>query len=103
MAVPRGTTPTFTLILLEENLDLTVANNVYVTFTSGSQNITKSGSNLTIRPKEIDVYFSQEETLGFGTGPVEIQANWTYQNGRRAASDVASYRFSKQLLNRVVT
>lgn len=39
MSIPRGTTPTFALTFEDEELDLTQAENVYVTFSY----ITKTG------------------------------------------------------------
>ena len=100
MAIPRGVTPTFTLTFADENLDLTQAAHVYVTFKSG-KTITKSDSELTIAAKQIDVYLTQAETLSF-RGVVSIQVNWTYADGSRAASDIVPYNFSEQLLDKVV-
>lgn len=104
MSVPRGTTPTFTCTFKEDGLDLTTAHNVYVTFKSANalNSLTKSGSSLVVEPKSIAVYLSQKETLGFGVGDVEIQANWTTASGDRAASDIVTYTISKQLLPKVV-
>ena len=101
MSVPRGVTPTLEFTFDDENLDLTSANHVYVTF-RGGKSFTKSDEDLTIEAKKISVYLNQSETLSFMAGPVEIQANWTYPNGRRAASTIVSYVFDKQLLNQVV-
>ena len=102
MSIPRGTTPTFTLTFSEQGLDFTQVNNVYVTFERGGRNITKSGSNLAIQEKQIQVYLDQRETLMFTEGAVEIQVNWTGMNGRRAASEIKSVDVSKNLLRRVV-
>lgn len=101
MAIPRGTTPTFTLTFTEQGLDLTAANHVYVTFKNGIT-LTKSDSDLTIGEKQIDVYLSQEETLAFRNGQTAIQANWTYGDGSRAASNIVRYTLTDNLLNRVV-
>lgn len=102
MSVPQFTTPTFTLTFEDEGLDLTDAVNVYVTFSMAGLVITKTGEDLVIEPKSIDVYLSQRETAQFGVGSVEIQANWTSANGNRAASDIVRYTISKQLLRQVV-
>jgi len=101
MAIPRGVTPTFTLTFTDQGLDLTAANHVYVTFRN-KVTLTKSDSDLTIAPKQIDVYLTQEETLAFRQGATEIQVNWTYGNGSRAASETVSYLFSNNLLDVVV-
>ena len=104
MPVPRGTTPTFVLIFEEEDLDLTMAQNVYVTFRSkgSSYAVTKTGNDLAVTEKEISVYLSQDETFRFGEGSIEIQANWTTSHGDRYASEIATYCISKQLLNQVI-
>lgn len=103
MAIPRGVTPTFTLKFNEEDLDLTQVQSVYVTFSYGKGKITKDIESLDVRENEIDVFLSQSETLSFPVGIVEIQVNWVYNNGVRGASDCVSYRFSKQLLDKVVS
>lgn len=102
MGVARATTPTFTLTFTEEGLDLTTASNVYVTFEQKDVNFTKQGADLDIEEKAIDVFLSQEETLQFQIGMVDVQVNWTMANGRRASSDVKQVEISKQLLRQVV-
>lgn len=101
MGVPLYTTPTFTLTFTEKDLDLTQAQNVYVTFRSGAVFMTKTGEDLTVDEKTIGVTLTQEETAQFVMGAVEIQANWT-QGGKRIASEVATYDMTKQLLTKVV-
>lgn len=95
----RGITPTFTLTL-PEDIDLTYASNVYVTFKDrkGKNKITKTGTALTIGTNTIQVYLGQEETLSLSD--VFIQVNWTYQEGgltKRAASEVAAVHFKPNL------
>ena len=102
MAIARATTPTFTCTFEDQTLDLTTANNVYVTFAQGARTITKKGSDLVISPKQIEVYLAQNETLPFQVGAVKVQANWTGANGRRAASVVETVEMSEQLLKKVV-
>lgn len=101
MGVPLYTTPTFTLTFTEKDLDLTQAQNVYVTFRSGAVFMTKTGEDLTVGEKTISVDLTQEETARFVMGSVEIQANWT-QGNKRIASEVATYDMTKQLLTAVV-
>ena len=57
MSIPRGVTPTFTLAFDDENLDLTQAEHVYVTFRNKSV-LTKSDGGLTIAEKQISVYLT---------------------------------------------
>lgn len=109
MSIPVGVTPTFTLTFTDDNLDLTAASHVYVTFKCGTVEITKEDSDLTIAAKQIEVSLTQAESLSFmpisslpNPPLVQIQANWTYSGGDRAASDIIEYQFSYQLLDEVV-
>lgn len=99
--IPRGVTPTFSLTFTDDDIDLTEAAHVYVTF-KGGREITKSDGDLTIAEKQIDVYLTQAETLSFRQGGVSIQVNWTYPDGSRGASEIVSYQFTAQLLDKVV-
>ena len=100
--IPQYTTPQFTLTFDDANLDLTLAQNVYVTFQCGQYLLTKTGNDLYIQPKQIGVKLSQAETGGFIPGNVNIQANWTDLGGNRAASDISTFDITKQLLQEVV-
>jgi len=102
MSIPRGTTPTLTLTFTESGLNLMQATNVYVTIRFGMQQITKTGEDLTIQPKSIALYLTQEETLQFPEGNIYIQANWTAAGGKRCASEIVAQPFSQQLLNEVL-
>ena len=101
MGVPRGTTPTLVLTFDDPILDLTTAAEVYVTFKQDANKITKTGENLEVEAKKISVFLSQRETLSFTDGVVEIQANWI-GNGKRAASEIYQFYFSRQLLDEVL-
>lgn len=101
MSVPRYTTPTFTLEFSEQQLDLTEATGVFVTFKQASLIVTKTGSDLEVAQKSISVFMDQEETARFCEGDIEIQANWT-TGDRRAASEVVLYPISEQLLQQVI-
>lgn len=101
MAVARGTTPTFELTFTDAQLDLTQVENVYVTFQSGRNTLTKKGEDLAVEEKKISVWLTQAETLAFANR-VMIQANWTMSGGMRAASDIIVYDMAEQLLQEVV-
>lgn len=103
MGVPRYTTPTFTLTFTEPTLDLTQATGVFVTFKQATLLITKTGDELDVEPKSIAVYMSQEETAQFCDGGVDIQANWVTGDGNRAASEVVTFEFTRQLLPQVLS
>ena len=97
----RGTTPTFTLTV-PEAVDLTAAQNVYATFRQGAKVCTKSGDEITVSEHQVDIYLDQGETLAFTVGEVEIQLNWTFAGGQRAASTITKVTFDENLLRRVI-
>ena len=99
MAVARGTTPTFELTFTDEELDLTQADHVYVTFRSAITTLTKSDDDLVIAAKSIQVFLTQAESLKLRD--VKIQANWT-AGIVRYASEIVSYTMDDQLLDKVV-
>lgn len=102
MGTARGTTPTFRHTFTEELLDLTTANNVYVTYKQGAKSLTKTGADIEVEPKAVTVYLTQKETLMFKEGTLESQINWTGSDGKRAASKVKGIELEKQLLDKVV-
>lgn len=102
MSVPKGTTPTVICVFNKPDLDLTLANNVYVTFTSNLRTVTKSGEDLTVEPNRIIVRLSQADTLSFQIDDVEIQANWTYDGRQRACSTIEKIDVTRNLLMREV-
>lgn len=98
----RGTTPTFSLKFTDDDLDLTLAYNVYATFKQEENEITKTGSDLDISAKQVDVYLDQEESLRFARGKVEVQLNWTYEDGKRACSNIVKVDVGKNLIGSVL-
>ena len=98
----RATTPTFELKITDNTVDLTEASNVYATFSQQNRTITKSGEALTIQARQVDVYFTQEESLGFTAGTIEIQLNWTYADGSRAATNITKVYVTDNLLAEVL-
>lgn len=98
----RGTTPTFQLTINDESIDLTTADNVYVTFADKGWSLTKTGSDLDVTAQEVDVYLSQEETLAFPKGNIDVQINWTFDDGKRACTTIASVKVTRNLIERVL-
>lgn len=103
MAFARGTTPTFTLTFDQDSVDLTAADHVYVTFSDGKTSFTKTEEELDVSAHSIDVYLSQQDTIALPEGKLEVQANWTYDGGKRAASKIESCVITRNLLDRVVS
>ena len=100
--VVRGTTPTYRLVLNDNTVDLTLANNVYVTFTGLYHSITKTGEDLDVSATEVDVYLNQAETLEFTEGEIKIQINWTYEDGKRASTVIKKETVGENLESRVL-
>ena len=98
----RGTTPTLELQVDDETLDLTQMNHVYVTLRNGTSVLTKQDEDLTIEGNGVALYLNQAETLAMASDSTEVQLNWTYGDGSRAATSIARVPISKQLLMEVV-
>lgn len=104
----RGTTPTFTLNMLDETLDLRQAVNVYATFRQRETLLTKTDLDITVTQEAehlrntVLVYLTQEESLKFTAGSIEVQLNWTYEDGSRACSNIVTIAVSNNLEGRVL-
>lgn len=106
----RATTPTFALTIKSETLDLTEAENIYVSFAQGKcMYLEKTGDAIELDgQRTVMVWLSQEDSLSLNERePLEIQVNWTYLDGnsnvRRAATKPKSVQVTKQLLKRVIS
>lgn len=99
----KGTTPTFVFeVDPEYNIDFTQADNVYVTFSCFGEKLTKSGQNVSVDERTVSVYLDQEETLSLLGSEVEVQLNWTYEDGSRNATEVVRMHMTKNLLMEVL-
>ena len=104
----RGTTPTITFTIQNQEIDLTAAQNVYVTFSQGMTRIEKANEDLEIEARAVSVWLTQEESMKLADGSVvEVQINWTFlaadgETVRRAATEVKTIAIGKQLLKRVI-
>ena len=106
MSFPRGTTPTFELVLPAE-IDLSLADEVCVSFMNGrKQKLDKSTEDdaIIVNGNIVEVYLTQEESLKITEAEknLEIQVNWKYPDGKRAATEVVSIFVDRQLLNEVM-
>lgn len=103
----RGTTPSLTLTISGTGVNLSSANNVYVTLSNGLHTITKTGSDLAISATQVICYLTQAESLTFSEGrDVLVQVNWTYTDGgatKRAATITQAIEVTKQLLPEVIS
>lgn len=102
----RGTTPTCRFIL-PDCVDITQANDVYVTFSkeNGAEIITKTGNDLEMDHNYVAVFLTQEETLSFPKGIVMAQLNWLYDDDgvtKRACSNIIKIQSLRNLKNEVL-
>lgn len=104
----RGTTPTFKLTVTNGGeLDLTAADEVFVTIRQREKTVTKTGEDIFVEPQAVSVWLEQKDSLRFAAGPAEVQINWTYMDQdthqkRRAATKVKTITIAEQLLERTV-
>lgn len=100
----RGSTSATTLTV-PESLDLTAAKAVYVTFAQGGKLLTKKSGDpgLEIEANTLRVRMTQQETLDFAVGPVEIQLRWLMPDGTADGTEVAKVYNKGVLLPEVIT
>ena len=101
-AIGQATTPTF-ICTVPNSVDLTAAQNVYFTMMQLMRKITKSGTALTVDPHSVSVYLDQSETVGFSPSfPVELQLNWTYEDGSRGMTKIVTVTVDRNLVPEVL-
>ncbi len=97
----RGTTPTLTLTVGPDTLDLSQADSVYVTVRRGDTIVTKTGTDISVSGNVVSCWLTEEESLSVSEGAASIQVNWVYtEDGveKRAASVVVGINIGRQLL-----
>ena len=102
--VVRATTPTF-IFQTDGDVDLTLASEVHVTFSSFGVLLDKTGEDIDVEAKRISVYLSQSDTLLFKTGKCEVMINWVYEDGSRGSNDPDNpiiINVTKNLLDKVL-
>lgn len=89
MGYKRGSTPTNTFTV---DIDLTGAT-VFITYRQKKRIVLeKSGSDVEIEPTKLTVQLTQEETLAFEPGDVEMQIRYVFPNGQADASEIMRTR-----------
>lgn len=97
----QSTTPTFVLTL-PQDIDLSEAENVYFTLQQAGTFITKTGDQLTVSGNTVVVALSQTDTVALLQGTANVQLNWTYSGGLRAASEIVKIKITKNLITVVI-
>lgn len=91
----RGTTPTLTFNM---PFDSTGVEEIYITFVQGRETVLeKTLADVVWNKKVIEVELTQEETLEFKTGMIEIQLRVKFDDGTAMASDLI-YTTAKTIL-----
>lgn len=102
----KGTTPTY-IFTLPEDIDLSSAESVYVTFAKSNYEVilTKQDDELEVSANTVSVYLTQEETLDFPRSEILIQINWTFEEDgetKRACSEIVRDQTHRNLINEVI-
>lgn len=104
-----GTTPTLTLTIKDPNLDLRLADNVYVTIKQTGYKLTLTGNNVSVPSATVvKCFLSQEESLKLSSNvTAQIQINWIYTDdlsGKRlrGATKPKTINIEEQLLKQVI-
>lgn len=96
----RGSTPTNTFNV---NIDLTDAT-VYITYCQKGQTIVeKTNSDITITSDSIVVELTQEDTLKFSVGDVEIQIRYVKEDGTADASNIITVSSARILKDGLIS
>lgn len=102
-SIGQATTPTF-ICTVSDGIDLTAAQNVFFTLNQNMRKITKTGEALDVTAHSVSVYLTQRDTLWLSPSqPVELQLNWTYENGSRGMTKIVSVRVDRNLVQEVLT
>lgn len=102
----RLTTPTITF-RLPETVDLTLADNIFVTFATRQQKkiFEKTESDLIITEHTVGVFLSQEETKDLTGDTIKVQLNWTYVEDnitKRACSNIVEIAVRENLKKEII-
>jgi hypothetical protein len=95
----RGSTPTNTF---DVDIDLTNAT-VFVSYEQGGRVVLeKTGEDLTVTAESIVLHLTQEETLAFVPGKVNIQIRYVFPNGAADASNIINTTFERIIKDGVI-
>ena len=97
----QGTTPT--IVINVNNIDLTELKSVYITFEQDGYLLRKDMSQIEIEDDEIRITLTQEETLKFKKGIVNVQLRAITQDGLAIASSIATNTVHRILDKEVIT
>lgn len=100
--IGQATTPTF-ICTVPDSIDLTAAQSVYFTLYQNGQKITKTDEDIALEAHSVSVYLSQRDTVWIRPGqPIELQINWTYEDGSRGMTKIVSVTVDRNLVPEVL-
>ena len=100
--IAQGTTPTL-VCTFPDSVDLTEAEHVYLTVSQRGRKLRKSDGELTITANSVGVYLAQKDTLWLNAAsPCEVEVNWTYSDGSRGKSEIATVTIGRTLEKEVL-
>lgn len=82
----RGTTPTLKIKINGANVK--EFSKIYVTFKQGETEVTKTTEDIDIEDNLLSIWLSQEDTLKFVHGHVDVQLRAITENGVAVASSI---------------
>ena len=94
MAIIRGTTPTLTFHVKNEQLDLDTISEIWITFrtkagvTIREKNYTKEDVTIDAQEHTIELFLSQEETLDFTDTNMVVQMRVRFEDDLAYASSI---------------
>lgn len=101
----RGTTPT--LKIKVKGADLSIFKNIYVTIRQGNTEVTKESEKgqlrINIETNVISMPLTQEDTLKFSRGHVDIQMRGITENNRAVASNIKMWSMNRILKEGVIS
>jgi hypothetical protein len=99
----RGTTPTITF-KISSDLNFNYIKEVWFTLVSGSKKITKTKSECSLDEdaKTISITLTQEETLKFSTGSVNVQMRILTKEGKAFATPIKTLSINNILKEGVI-
>lgn len=99
----KGTTPT--IIFTFEDFDPTTAEKVVVTFSNGLRQpfLEVETEDLEITANSISLWLSQAQSFAMPAGTVNVQVNFLFEDGQRAATNIQTITWEPNLHKEVMT
>lgn len=100
----RGTTPTLTFRIKDENIDFDKFEQIWITIKGRNNEITKDIDSVEIdaENRTLSIELTQEETLSFNTIDVQVQMRVLDTDGRAFASRIFNTRMNALLKGGVI-